>query len=275
MLRKQIKYDFKALMRILLPLFGGVLALSLLGAVALRITTGMTSANSSITGTVFTFVATFFVMIAAILVMSCTLITLLIAALRYYRDLTCDEGYLTFTLPVTPGSILTSKLITGFVSVLISLIVTLISLLLLLYIGTADLPELFTAIREGLSALFMQLASGWDGLCTLCFVLAVMTVLVCIVQTLLTVYTSITLGSKFTRKYRLLAAVAFYFMLNLILNILEIPVISLLYFQNYNVSDPLLVLTRLIGIQLIYMAVISVVCFMVTRRLLSKNLNLE
>ena len=275
MLRKQIKYDFKALMRILLPLFGGVLALSLLGAVALRITTGMTSANSSITGTVFTFVATFFVMIAAILVMSCTLITLLIAALRYYRDLTCDEGYLTFTLPVTPGSILTSKLITGFVSVLISLIVTLISLLLLLYIGTADLPELFTAIREGLSALFMQLASGWDSLCTLCFVLAVMTVLVCIVQTLLTVYTSITLGSKFTRKYRLLAAVAFYFMLNLILNILEIPVISLLYFQNYNVSDPLLVLTRLIGIQLIYMAVISVVCFMVTRRLLSKNLNLE
>lgn len=44
-----------------------------------------------------------------------SIITLIFILMRYYKNFFTDEGYLTFTLPVTPHELLWTKLISGMV----------------------------------------------------------------------------------------------------------------------------------------------------------------
>jgi hypothetical protein len=274
MLRKLIRYDFKALTRILFPFFGGVLALSLLASVMMRITTNFSLGNGFVESLI-TMCATFFIALAFIALAACTLITLLLVAWHYYKNLMSSEGYLTFTLPVTPTSILTSKLITGFVSVLISLVVTVLSIVLLIVLGTANLTELHLSLTSGFQTLILELGNVWDGDMTLCTVLVVCAVVVSILFSLLTIYMSISLGGKLSSKHKLLMAVVVYLGLNMITNILTVPLYGLLIILVKNLTDPLQIFNWFLGFSSIWIAIFSAICFVICRRLLSKNLNLD
>ena len=107
MLGKLLKYDFKSLARLLLPLYGGLLLLGLITGFMLPVTDS--SEN--------TFVAialTILVILLVILTVASFVITLIMVIKRFHKNLFADEAYLTLSLPVSSEELLLSKTISSF-----------------------------------------------------------------------------------------------------------------------------------------------------------------
>ena len=59
--------------------------------------------------------------------MASLLLTFIIGIVRFYKNLFTGEGYLSFTLPVTPGQQLFTKALVSFLFSVITIIVILVS----------------------------------------------------------------------------------------------------------------------------------------------------
>ena len=95
MLGKLIKHEFRATGRILLPLLGAELLLSVLAGFSVR---GLDRVeNMGILGVMY--VTTLVVFFLGLFALSVVAFVLMIQ--RFYKNLLRDEGYLSMTLPVT------------------------------------------------------------------------------------------------------------------------------------------------------------------------------
>ena len=142
MLKKLLKYEFKALGRYFLPLYAFVIVLtpifSFMMRVGFRDEAGMVTALSALLSTL-----GFISMLLAIFIASYALILV-----RFYRT--------TFTLPATPGQILWSKLLTAVTYELTCFIVIFAAIFSMLFLSGAltlsDINdmfgELFRILRE-------------------------------------------------------------------------------------------------------------------------------
>ncbi|MBO4982868.1 MAG: hypothetical protein J6D23_02310 [Clostridia bacterium] len=118
MFKKLLKYDFQSLKRIGLP----VLIMILASTVVISVFAGVMVSNDGY-GEVFgilEIMATVFVAFAGIAIMCSPLIIQIMVYENFYRTLTTDEGYLTFTLPVKAKDIIFAKLTNGTIWTLIS-----------------------------------------------------------------------------------------------------------------------------------------------------------
>ncbi len=112
MLRKLLKYDFKASLFYFLLMYGVLMGI----AVVARISIAMADARyfglvNEYTLTLMTVAGS-----AVLYLLACgavMVLTLLLVAMRFYKNLMGPEGYLSFTLPVSEGAHLTSKMISG------------------------------------------------------------------------------------------------------------------------------------------------------------------
>ncbi len=137
--------------------------------------------------------------------------TTLLVYIRYYRHLFSDEGYLTFTLPVKRNDILTSKLVTGFVATISTVLVTLINGIIFLspffkealfYIGwEKDFQNTVQAIisKVGIFNMTIEILELF-----IIFILSI------ILVTLFT-YLCITVGSIVSKKAKLATAIGIYY----------------------------------------------------------------
>ena len=102
MLGKLTKYEIKATARIFLPLYAGLLLFALINKVFIEINLLQTKMAflSAISGMIY-----FFIIVATFI------ITLVVMIQRFYKNLLSDEGYLMFTIPVTPSKHIISKMI--------------------------------------------------------------------------------------------------------------------------------------------------------------------
>ena len=105
MLGKLLKYDIKALWKMMLPLILSALGVSVVGTIALRIMVEMSRSSvrmeNPFSGL---FIASLgmIVFVAVMGLIAFGVISTVFILYRYYKNLFTDEGYLTFTLPVTP-----------------------------------------------------------------------------------------------------------------------------------------------------------------------------
>lgn len=274
MLRKQIKYDFKALFRVLLPIFGGVAALSVLTGVFIRVA-GSFSDQDSVVSDVMQVLTRIFTLLCVLALIACTAAALFIIVRHYYRSLLCDEGYLTFTLPVTPDHVLGSKLITGFVCFIISLAVTVLSVCLLLLIGVVSYgsigADFFARVADSLRAV----AAQWTPQYTWGAVSFILLILLGTVLSLLQFFFAVTLGAKVSSRHKILCAVAFYFAVNIVLSILETAIFSMNFLTFRQEMDAVSIFNGMFGWQLVFITAVSAALYFICRGLLSKNLNLE
>lgn len=107
MLRKLIKHEFRATARIMWPIFGGMLALTILmrfGAMLILDRYDNFFLNGISILTVMVFFAGLFAL---------TLAPLVVSGSRFKSSVLGNEGYLTMTLPVSTNQMLVSKLITN------------------------------------------------------------------------------------------------------------------------------------------------------------------
>lgn len=217
MLGKLIKHDFKSLSRVLLPTQLAVLGASVLATIGFSVTfrADTITFNESTLAGLLRIIAVF---ISGIMIMGIIAASFLVAFIiyqRFYKSVMCDEGYLTFTLPVTTAQILWSKLITAVLWTLISLVTIFISVnIFILFTTNGDSftnIEFYQEFGRMLSELTAQIGLRWlwPGF-LFCALFLIGTVV-----GILHVYLALVLGSVVTQKHRLLAGIGFYFAINI------------------------------------------------------------
>ncbi len=207
MLRKLLKYDFKAVMRFWWIAAVASVGLAILGGGCIAV---LNADKVSLTYEVLSTLAVLALIITIVGMSAFSLLSMILCAIRYYKNLFTDEGYLTFTLPVKRVHLLNSKLITTLIIQTMAGWLLIVDILLMLIIGFAE--EVFTTtflqeisdffstlIREGGVYLWIYLAE-----------LSVLSVLSSLFSILL-LYACITFASIITRKAKVIAAIGIYY----------------------------------------------------------------
>lgn len=119
MLTKLLKYDFKSMLKIFLPLWGVLLVVSIIN----RVFFGSPMNTDHVMG----LVNSLMVLLYVLLIVAVMVVTTVIIVVRFYQGLLKDEGYLMFTIPVQPWQLITSKLLSAMVISLLSSVVALAS----------------------------------------------------------------------------------------------------------------------------------------------------
>lgn len=143
MLSRLMKYEMRSQSRLLLPLHALLLLASILG-------------RFFITGKVYERVPTVvFIILITLYLFSLVGIstgTQLFISVRFYQSLFSDEGYLAFTLPVTPGQHLLARTLVGGLWALIDTVIIFASFIILVMVPevSAHWPELSEALTKEL-----------------------------------------------------------------------------------------------------------------------------
>ncbi len=194
MVKKLYKHEFAYYLRSMLPIYGILLGIATLA----RVIQFFEADN-----TVYDILSGTSVGSYVICVITCLVLTTVFTITRYYRNLFTAEGYLTFTLPVTPAQHMWTKLLTATAFQLISLVIVFSSLCI---ISAGDL--LNEIIKAGVY-LFNRLPQDWQAHFGLFVGEGILLTVATTVNSLLLFYACITVGQMFN-KNRVLAAVGIY-----------------------------------------------------------------
>lgn len=219
MLGSLLKYDFKALNKIMLPLQLGVLAAGIIGTVCFSIffrgvtssSYGYSSYASSSAVSMAEGFAQMFAFLGAITLFSLVylsgFITLLLIARHVYKNFYSSEGYLTFTLPVSVDKHLASKTISGVIWLLVNAIIIIAVTVLLLVFGFATDGLVSFDVIKGLGEVFQEFATPMGVLYSI--ELLIFGILYLIGSVLQIVF-SVVLGGALARTHKVLAAIGVY-----------------------------------------------------------------
>ncbi|WP_367567156.1 hypothetical protein [Lacrimispora sp.] len=148
MFGKLCKYEFKSIVRTLVPIYLAVIAVSILNAFM-----GIGSLFSDYLDDL-GFVSSLLGLIRGIsifvyfgVMVALSVLTLIVIIQRFYKGLLCDEGYLMFTLPVKPWQLIAAKGTAAFVMSLASSLAAMISIVILI-LGSVGPAEFFKAITS-------------------------------------------------------------------------------------------------------------------------------
>lgn len=122
MLKKLLKYEFSAVGRVMLPLYGLVLALGMLFGVMMRVSDNgdLYRVSNVASGSLYGGMCAVMLIVALVLVIQ-----------RFYKNLLGTEGYLMFSLPVTTGQHIAGKGIVAVVSIALAAVVGFCSVVLM------------------------------------------------------------------------------------------------------------------------------------------------
>lgn len=165
-------------------------------------------------------IATKFVSVACVLLIMtgvgavaiCSAGSLFFLVYRFYKRCFTDEGYLTFTLPVTTHQILLSSFLNTIIGELIMLVAVCLSVAIAVLLFLAAFPEnlIWADISVGLKEAFSQM---WASLAEHIDVLASMTVtgIIGALSELIVLMLAVTIGALIAKKHKILAAVGVYY----------------------------------------------------------------
>lgn len=257
MVFKLLKYDFKSMLRVFVPLWLALLAVSAINHFTLYFPDG---SPYSVDGMKVIPLLVFFGLIIAAGVLTAVLVIQ-----RFYLGLLKDEGYLMFTLPVKPWQLLTSKVVSAMVVCVLSLGVGILSVLILGY-EVEDYQRLFsalgTSIRRypGTAAALLALALTWGF------------------SAIAQIYVSLALG-HLANRHRIAWAVGVYIAIQTVLSWLFTnswdPLRVMLWGTSYPVFLDVGRFNQFLWIMAGAYLVLGGIFFLVTERILSKKLNLE
>ena len=142
----------------------------------------------------------------------CSAGSLFFLVYRFYKRCFTDEGYLTFTLPVTTHQILLSSFLNTIIGELIMLVAVCLSVGIAVLLFLAAFPEnlIWADVSVGLKEAFSQM---WASLAEHIDVLASMTVtgIIGALSELIVLMLAVTIGALIAKKHKILAAVGVYY----------------------------------------------------------------
>ena len=269
MVKKLFKHEINAYLRIMLPVYICLMGVAILGRF-IQIFEADTTIYSVING------SSIFAYVVAVLI--CFGFSTFFSITRFYKNLFTGEGYLTFTLPATPTQHLWVKLLTSMLFGFASFIVVLISLMAitagdafdegvkaLIYIAKIYIPKIgfhiWLYLLEAVILLILTASFGY-----------------------LLYYTCISIG-QLSKKNRVLCAVGVYigyYFITQILGTIFMVVITFLAstpfmkaIAQFAVNHTYAFIHIILCILIVLTAVMALVCFAITRHIMTKKLNLE
>lgn len=279
MLRKLIKYDFKALSRYLIVIHAMLLITAVLGRLLFVGRLMSDPGRLSNAGAIATIIG---IIIYVILFMTAVFGTMLMIAIYFYKNLYSDEGYLTHTLPVTRGQLLISKTVSGSVWMLLDMMMVILSLFILV-LTRPVLDSFSSSWDELLSAMGFPASTGYGKILLAFAVLFIVSA----VGNVVLIYVSITIGQLFSN-HRVLGAVVVYFVINTIVSIIcsiagtVFSMSSFIHAADESsfvmmVNDGVIyqVYARLFLFSLVLEIILAIGAYTVTYLLMQKKLNLN
>jgi len=283
-----IKHDFRALSRTLFPLQIGILAgglvATLLTALTIRLNHASTMESSAMLQGTITVVSVTMSVLIGIAIAASAFVTLLLICMHFYRSFLCDEGYLTFTLPVSTGRLLWSKLLTGIFWLLINMVVIFVTILIFAVFGTSSTGLVNLEVLQAMKAFFTQVLPEISQYISLPLVIVecVVVGLLALASQMLEIYFAIIIGGQIAKKHRILAAIGMYLLINMGVGIISSVYTSVVAFGEGvwtitldSAREAGVFFTSVFGWYGVLFAGLSVLFFFVSRSILKKNLNLQ
>lgn len=269
MLKKLMKYEFKATGRVLLPLYGTLLLFALInrfifsGSLDESINKAFgTLGNIANLISVFAYGCTMAAVFA---------VTFFVIVQRFYKNILGDEGYLMNTLPIKPSTNILNKILVSVLWTIISCFVTFISILILF----VNFNNVTIAISEFTGLLKVAYSYYGNSLYLLFFGFC-LNALVNLTKSITMIYAAISIGHLFN-KSKILFSIGAFIGLSIISNLLN----SILMYigSQINLSQTTLNGSNLILGFLLISIIISLIYlmiyFLITNYILTKRLNLE
>ena len=263
MLGKLLKYDFKNLYKTLIPIYLITLVITILTVIF---------NNLSDTSNLFSTINALMILSYVVILMVLLVGTFFLSIRDFYLDFATERGYLINTLPVKKSTIITSKFITGVVTMLSSIVVMFISILILV-IGNGE----WTSFANGIANIFRDIPS--DAVVML--ILMTVLMIVAYISGLAVCFLSIALGQlKNTNKlgYSFIAYIILYIIYEMYFtfSLTFIGMISPDFVNSLDneigvISSVNILFGILIGLVIIITAIITPI----TNYILKNKLNLE
>ena len=206
-------------------------------------------------------------------------LTLVLLFIRFFKNFFSDEGYLTFTLPVSRKQLLNSKVITGFVAMTASAVLCGLNLLIMSAIENS------TELRKGgfLAPVISFFTEGMKELGVYFWIYLVESItlgLIFLALVVLFLYFCITFGSMIVKKGKLIASIAIFYGASSIFTAItqfliivgSIGFLVSLAPASVVDTDPITALF-LLGL-IFYLSMLSCLLYALQYRMLDKKLNL-
>ncbi len=277
MLGKLLKYEFRDTSKLMLVTYVALIIATLMGSLSFyQLTTNDLWATSKIAETVY--VILFAIYIFALI--GIYIGDFIFLCHRYYKTMYSTEGYLTHTLPVSPISVLSAKMLTAFVWMILSSILTVVSVFVMISIGTGEnlLHVLWNLDWHSITKDFEEIGMSMGFFVSI----ALLELLVGILYYILFVYASMAIGQLFNTSkigYSILAGFCIYLLQQLSGTItLAITGYNGLFraaTQNGDVSGFGHTLHSVMIISLLFTIMISALLYVVCVYINKKKLNLE
>ena len=278
MLKKLLKYDFSAVIKLWSLGALAVLLLSAGGGLCMRIL----SSNRPLHG-IINLVAGLGTFLSVLSLVAFSILTFILLAMRYYKNFFTDEGYLTFTLPVKLHTVINSKLIMVFSMLILTGIVTSLSSTIMQAIGNEYFVENMKDFFAGLGSFFqMAEEAGMLGWAIVYVIEALLIMFFSSLFSVLFLGCCITFGSVVAKKAKVLASIGIYYGANWIFSVVTMifMVFGMMAFGAWvdgaNLSDQQI--AQLIGLLLFgiiaLLGMLSSLLYTLQYRLLDRKLNL-
>lgn len=289
MFGKLMKYENRKLSKYMLPLFAAsTVASVIMGLMLWLFISTMENSGDELTLMQMLLVlgSMFLVFIMWMVIVAAYSGSYVLLGVRFYKNLISDEGYLTFTLPVTAGQLLGSKVLGAFIWRILATLVFIINMVIVcvgFFVPMGDVlgeefvfefRMVFDSIGNALAELFTT------GEVVMLVVSLIVFTIVMELLNLGVLYLAITLGGVMAQKHKALAGIGLYLALNTAISTVVQVVYSifsmLAMFTESASGEPSLIA---IGIFLLvssaFCAAISCVIYFVIRHLLANKLNLQ
>ena len=282
---KGLKYEFRAVARVVMPMLIVLLAAAFLMSASFvldgrvfHFSQAVTEYENSetqelITG-IFMMLEMFLGMGLYFLVIAISIAVFALIVYRFYVSFFTDEGYLTFTLPLTIKQHLWIKLVSMFIWYALASVTAILAVFIILIgaeIGYGDvlpsIPQAIDAFRE-----IFSLVGSEFGMNVLHALLMILCLLGVSVLQCLLIYFSIALGSMLVKKHRLIASIVTIFVVDGILSSVISIIFMIIGVVSLTVSFVFLI-TLILALLLIVAANIGT--YLGTVYILEKKLNLD
>lgn len=215
MLRKLLKYDLKSVFKIWWIMSISILSISVVGGLAFR--------NILINTDNYNYFPTWEFLAIVLTVLSFAAfitVTYILVYVRYYKNFFSDEGYLTFTLPVTRAKLLLSKLLNAMNWEFACMIVMGAGLVIILALIPCD--ETYSSMLTFIISEAKNLISEAFNEIGIWFPVYILLICIAIVfisaANQLFIYLCITIAAVIAKKHKVLAAVGIVYGTNIVLS---------------------------------------------------------
>lgn len=274
MFGKSLKYEFKAVSRKIVPLFITEIVISVLIGITFIIDGRVLASvsedkNSSEVGRIVDLMQGIFAigLFMMILVLSIAVFVMMIK--RFYSSFFTDEGYLTFTLPVSIDCHLITKIVSVVIWSFFSIVVTFLSYLIIgggMEIGHGTISEITGQVGEMFPEIEEEVSFIWNEQTTFALLSFLYNVMYFIMEILL-LYFGISLGCMLSKKHRVIASIGCIIGISIVFSIAD----DLISKAASISSEPYVLIISLI----VFMLVKMILLYLGTKTILVKKLNLD